>query len=155
MSVAVRRAETADVAALASLRWTWRVEEVGEQPAGSAEQYLDSMREWWTTHPDHAAVLAEESDAGTGVGMAWLAMVDRVPSPTGVRRRSAWLRSVYVRPEFRDRGIGAKMLALVAEIARTENCAYVAVHPSPRSTSLYQRCGYTPSEGLRELRLDR
>lgn len=155
MTLTVRRAVPADISALAQLRWSWRVDEAGEQPVGTREDYLDSLREWWTTHPHHVAVLAEEPDAEGAVGMAWLAVGDRVPSPAGVRRRSAWLQSVYERPAHRDCGTGRKLLALVAEIASAENCAYVAVHPSPRSTSLYERCGYAISEGLRELRLDR
>ncbi|MGI8722666.1 MAG: GNAT family N-acetyltransferase [Geodermatophilaceae bacterium] len=155
MTLTVRRAVPADSSALAALRWTWRVHEAGEQPVGTREEFLDSMREWWTVHPDHVAVLAEEAEAGRVVGMAWLALGDRVPSPAGVRRRSAWLQSVYIRPDLRGGGIGSGLLARVAEIARTEDCAYVAVHPSPRSTSLYERCGYALSEDLRELRLDR
>ena len=100
MSVTVRRAGVEDITALASLRWTRRVDEMDEQPWGSRAEYLDSMRQWWATHP------------------------------TG-------------------------MLGFVAELARTENCGYLAVHPSPRSTSFYERCGYATSEGLLELRLDR
>ncbi|MBA3367518.1 MAG: GNAT family N-acetyltransferase [Geodermatophilaceae bacterium] len=155
MSVAVRRAGGQDVAALASLRWTWRVDEMGEQPSGTREEYLDFLGQWWATHPDHVAVLAEQADDGDAVGMAWLAMGDRVPSPAGVRPRSAWVQSVYVRPDHRARGVGSELLALVAKIARTEKCSYLAVHPSSRSISLYKRCGYAMSEGLLELRLDR
>jgi len=131
MMLTVRRAAPADSSALAALRWTWGVDEAGEQPVGTREDFLDSLRQWWTTHPDHVAV-AEQAQAGRAVGMAWLALGDRVPSPAGVRRRSAWLQSVYVRPDLRGRGIGSGLLARVAEIARTEECAYVAVHPSLR-----------------------
>lgn len=154
MSVTVRRAGPEDVAALASLRWGWRVDEAGEEPAGTAAQYLQTMSDWWASHPGHVAVLAQPNDAPEAVGMAWLAMGDRVPSPAGLRPRSAWVQSVYVRPDHRDRGIGRGMLGFVADVARTENCAYLAVHPSPRSTSLYERCGYASSDGLLELRLD-
>ncbi len=154
MSVTVRKASAEDITALAGLRWTWRVDELGERPAGNHEQFLDAMRVWWATHPDHVAVLAHQGDEVSAVGMAWLAVGDRVPSPAGPRPRSAWVQSVYVRPDRRDRGIGRGMLALVAEIGRTENCAYLAVHPSPRSTSLYERCGYVMYQGLLELRLD-
>lgn len=154
MTLTVRRAVRADSAALAALRWTWRVDEAGEQPVGTRKEFLELMREWCAVHPDHVVVLAEEAEAGSVVGMAWLALGDRVPSPGGVRRRSVWLQSVYVRPDLRGGGIGSGLLARVAEIARTEDCAYVAVHPSLRSAALYERCGYALSEGLRELRLD-
>ncbi|MDQ3716407.1 MAG: GNAT family N-acetyltransferase [Actinomycetota bacterium] len=128
--------------------------EAGEEPAGTAEEYIQTMSDWWASHPGHVAVLGQPSDALEAVGMAWLAMGDRVPSPAGLRTRSAWVQSVYVRPGHRDRGIGRELLALVAEIARTEKCAYLAVHPSPGSTSLYERCGYAMYQGLLELRLD-
>ena len=154
MTVAVRRAGVADIAALANLRWTWRVDEGGEQPACTPEEYLDTIREWWVAHPDHVAVLAQDSDAGTAAGMAWLALGDRVPGPAGARARSAWLQSVYVCPDRRGRGSGAQILGFVDQVARTEGCAFVAVHPSPASASLYARAGYALSPGLLELRLD-
>ena len=71
------RASDDDVARLASLRYTWRVEERGERGLGATE-FESQLREWMHRHRDsHLGYLAVEEDVA--VGCAWLCVVDRIP----------------------------------------------------------------------------
>jgi GNAT superfamily N-acetyltransferase len=114
-------------------------------------QFASALRTWMEEHAaTHVAFLAY--DRGEPVGMAWLAMVDRVPGPEHFTRRSAYVQSVYVVEERRDRGIGARLISLLLDHARRLGAEYVAVHPSDRAFPLYRRLGFSDSDRVLELR---
>jgi GNAT superfamily N-acetyltransferase len=149
----VRRATVDDAHALARLRWTWRVDERGEQ-AASFEEFADRFRSWMIDHAEaHIAFVAE--NPGAAVGMAWLAVVTRVPGPEIWRRRAGLVQSVYVLPAFRDAGVGEQLVRAVSRQARDLSLDYLMVHPSERSFSLYRRVGFAESAGVLELSLSR
>lgn len=150
--VAVRSATATDARALAGLRWDWRVDERGER-AESFETFAAAFAAWMSEHErSHVALLAGDTE-GEAVGMAWLAVVHRVPGPQIWHRLAGNLQSVYVRPQWRNRGIGELLVAAVIEQARTLGLDYLSVHPSERSFPLYRRAGFAPSSGVLELRL--
>lgn len=151
----VRSAAAADAERLAALRWAWRVDERGESGLAWPD-FAAGFARWWGAHPDHLAWLAAPDGEPSGaVGMCWLAVGDRVPGPEVWERRNGWLQSVYVRPAYRDRGVGAALVVAASEAARRLGLDYVAVHPSERSFPLYRRAGYAPAPGVLELRLGR
>lgn len=150
-SASIRAAGPRDAAALASLRYRWRALEAGEsgldEPAYSA-----ALTTWLAEHErSHLAYLAEVG--GAAVGLAFLAVIERVPGPGRWLRQAAVLQSVYVVPEQRDRGVGAALCAALLDEAGRRGLDYVLVHPSARSFPFYRRLGFSGSEGLLELRL--
>ncbi len=90
----------------------------------------------------HLPFVAEVDD--DVVGMAWLAVVERVPSPERRRRHSGDVQSVYVLPQLRDRGIGGALLEAVLAEAGRLRLEHVTVHSSDRAVPLYQRGGFQP-----------
>ena len=90
---------------------------------------------------------------GIAIGMAWLALVDRVPGPEYFTRRSAYVQSVYVLPGERSEGVGTALMKAVLDHARHLSLDYVAVHPSERTFALYRRLGFTETDRVLELRL--
>jgi GNAT superfamily N-acetyltransferase len=150
--VAVRAASVDDASVLARLRWRWRVDERGEV-APSAEDFAAAFAEWFDAHAEtHLPFLAVRGTEP--VGMAWLAVVTRVPGPQIWQRLSGFLQSVYVVPEHRDSGIGARLVTAAIDAARSRGLDYIIVHPSERSFPVYRRAGFAESAGLLELRLD-
>jgi GNAT superfamily N-acetyltransferase len=67
---------------------------------------------------------------GGAIGMAWLALVDRVPGPEHFTRRSAYVQSVFVISPERSNGIATSLMELVLAYARDLFLDYVAVHPA-------------------------
>ncbi|MCA1823660.1 MAG: GNAT family N-acetyltransferase [Frankia sp.] len=154
MPFAIRRADSADAPTLADLQWRWRVTERSDEPAtSSANEFRDSLATWWGAHPGHRAWLAEDDD-GAAIGVAWLAVADRVPAPARAVRRHGWVQSVYVVPERRNDGVGAALMAAIRAEAIALDLDYVTVHPSTRSFAFYRRAGFADAPGLLEMRFE-
>jgi len=144
----IRPATLADARDLATLRWTWRVEEQGERGLTDAE-FTASFTDWFRSHRDsHFAFVAEAGDSP--IGMAWLALIDRVPGPGIWLRLAGYLQSVYIVPARRGEGIGSALVTAVLKEAADRGVDYVSVHPSRRSFALYQRLGFRSSDGVLE-----
>jgi GNAT superfamily N-acetyltransferase len=147
----VRAATAADASALGHLRFGWRVVEQGERGLDEVG-FITALAAWMKQHSDsHFPFLAELD--GHPIGMAWLAIVDRIPGPEIFLRRSAYVQSVYVVPEQRSQGLGGRLVAAALDHARTLGCRYVAVHHTERSTTLYRRLGFTDPARVLEIQL--
>lgn len=147
----VHRAGLDDAADLARLRYRWRVDEKGER-GGEPERFAADLRAWWEAYPStHLAWLARVD--GVAVGMAWLAVVPRVPGPEHFDRLAGNLQSVYVEPEHRGAGLAASLVAAVVGHARAAGLGYLTVHPSERSYPVYHRAGFVETGEVLELGL--
>ncbi|HUR77079.1 MAG TPA: GNAT family N-acetyltransferase [Acidimicrobiales bacterium] len=148
-----RIATTRDSAALAELRWTWRVEEKrgGELLEESRSAYLsrfvafmeDGLRNRWT------AWVAD--DGGRVASTIWVYRVPKVPSPGRPSRDFGYVTNVYTVPEQRGRGVGAQLLAAVTQWAHETGLEMLIVWPSDRSLDFYARQGFAPSQEMHEL----
>jgi len=144
MQVTIRKATPVDAAALATFRWGPRSEEDAETGTGRAE-FVASFSAWLVEHlPTHLPFVAELD--GAVVGMAWLAVAERVPSVDRRYRRFGDVQSVYVVPELRNSGIGAALLREVLAEARRLGLEHVTVHSSDRAVPFYERVGFGHDE---------
>jgi GNAT superfamily N-acetyltransferase len=131
MQVTVRRATPDDAAALARLRLA----------GGADPDYVDLFTSWMAAHAStHLPFVAV--DGVDVIGVAWLALTERVPSPERRQRRCGDVQSVHVRPDRRDRGVGAALIAAVLAAARELGLEHVTVHSSARAVRLYERAGF-------------
>ena len=142
----IRRAAIADTGALARLRWIWRTGERGE--VGLSQVEFETVLElWWGPREQtHVAYIAERD--GDAVGMAWLAVFDRIPQPRDVERVAGNVQSVFVLEAFRNQGIGGALVEAVIAHARARGVGYLMVHPSQRAYPLYARLGFTATRQL-------
>jgi GNAT superfamily N-acetyltransferase len=116
------------------------------------DEFRDAFVGWFGDHEQsHSAFVAELDDAG--IGMAWLATVERVPGPGKWTRLAANLQSVYVLPAHRGHGVGAALVTAALEDATGRGFDYISVHPSERSFPLYRRLGFRETDGVLELDL--
>ena len=144
--IVVRGAEPFETEAVAGLRWRWVVER-GGVPVVTREEFVASMLTFAAEHGrTHYRVVAVRS--GIVVGMAWLAVLPRVPSPRATRRASGDVQCVYVVPEERNANIGNKLMDAILDKARQLNLEHVTVHSSPEAIRLYERNGFTASSRL-------
>lgn len=130
---------------LAHLLWLHAsADEQGQQAVGA---FAVDLSTWWEAHAlSHHAFLAREG--GEGVGMAWLALVPRVPRPGTTARRWADLQSVFVLPQCRGRGIGSALVQAATAHALASGAATVTVQSGRRAVPVYERLGYASSPQL-------
>ena len=113
-----------------------------EQATGS---FADDLAGWWAEHArSHIPFIARDPGPDV-VGMAWLAVVPRVPRPGRLARLSADIQSVFVLPAQRGRGIGTALVRAVTDHAVGLGAAHVTVHSSEGAVTLYERLGFTSS----------
>jgi len=139
-------ADQADLGHLARLLW------LNAAPDQQAKQSVDSfavdLDAWWTDHYDsHLAFIARLAESEV-VGMAWLALVPRVPRPGVTTRRSADIQSVFVVPEQRGRRIGSALVQTASDHAFRLGASHVTVHSGRKAVPVYERLGFASSRQL-------
>ena len=110
---------------------------------GFLRQFVAWARENAASH--RCTVLAR---GGTVIGMAWLALVQRVPTPHAPQRTSGDLQCVYVVPGERNGGLGGRLIDAVLAHAGRLGLERVTVHSTPRAIPAYARHGFEPSPRL-------
>lgn len=142
----IRRADRSDIKGLARLVWLNAApQERGEQTVDSFEPDLAA---WWAAHAgSHHAFIAVDGTAEP-VGMAWVALVPRVPRPGVIDRKSGDIQSVFVVPEHRGQGIGAALVRAASEHAVRHGARRVTVHSGRSAVPVYERLGFTSSSQL-------
>ena len=147
-AVEIRLARQQDVAQLAELLWLHAAPH--EQDIQCVEAFVSDLRVWWARHDDsHLAFVAGGPEL---VGMAWLALVPRVPRPGSMARFSADIQSVFVLPEHRGRGVGSALIKRATEHALDLGVGRVTVHSGRKAVPVYERLGFASSSQLLELR---
>ncbi|MGH2357481.1 MAG: GNAT family N-acetyltransferase, partial [Candidatus Limnocylindria bacterium] len=75
--------------------------------------------------------------------------------PRPIRRSNSlgYVTSVYVAPEWRNGGLGSRLLAAAVADARETGHASLFLWPRERSIPFYRRAGFVPSTELHELPL--
>jgi GNAT superfamily N-acetyltransferase len=142
--IEIRQARPDEIAEVARLRWQWVLEVDGAAIDWAADgdgEYVRYFVDWAASHPDHRCTIVVRRDAI--IGMAWLAIGTRVPTPRAFERLSGDIQSVYMTPSERNRGLGHRLLADVVRQADELGLQHVTVHASPRSITAYERVGFT------------
>jgi GNAT superfamily N-acetyltransferase len=142
VAVAIRVAGTGDVDALAALRAE------REDP-----EFAARLADWLAAEGDRRTTwLAAVADEP--VGMASMLEYRRMPRPDRLDSRWGYVGNMYVRAEFRNRGIGSALLAAVIAAADDRGYARLVLSPSPEALPLYRRAGFVvPDEGAGDDRL--
>ena len=139
--IAVRTATPADISALAALRWRWALPEKTAQP--DALRDFSSALEQWMTLQREVSVCKIALLDGKLVGMAWLAVFDRVPNPDDLRRRSGDVQSVFVVPEHPGLGIGRRLMEAICETADNLESRKLTMDSNDKPVPFYEHIGFT------------
>ncbi|MEW2623257.1 GNAT family N-acetyltransferase [Streptomyces sp. NPDC048106] len=152
MDLVVRPARPADARELAVLRWMFKRED-HEAPPASARP-LEEAERWIRDRIGAGQWLGwvVESE-GEIRGHVFLCLVERVPEPYDDNVPIGYVTNFFVMPSHRNKGAGAALLDALKQHADRAGLGTLIVWPSERSTPLYRRSGFQPSEELLELPL--
>lgn len=145
VAMRIREATDADTEGLARLLW---LDTMGKVPdPGPAAAFTSELTAWWATHRHtHHAFIAE--DGGQIVGMAWVAVVPRIPRPGDTKRLAADIQTVYVEPQHRGRGVGSALVDEAARCGEHAGAIRVTVHSGRRAVPMYERLGFGSTRQL-------
>lgn len=149
----IKIASPAEVVQVGGLRWDSLRENNGE-PDQPREVFAHRFAGWAVAHAgSHTCFVAVCGADAAVVGMAWLAVVPRVPSARAFDRASGDLQCVYVVPELRSAGIGAELVRAVLRRAAEIGLERVTVHSSVGAVRLYERAGFAAEDVLLHVRV--
>lgn len=85
---------------------------------------------------------------GQLVGMLNLMIFERMPKPGKEPSRWVYLGNAYVLPEYRNAGIGSRLVQASVEFSQSINAARMVLSPSAESRGFYARLGFQAAEEL-------
>jgi len=144
--VRISEANADDVAGLARLLWLDTHDEEPSQQ--SVDAFAADLAQWWDAHQDSHVAFVARLLRPEIVGMAWVALVPRVPRPGATGRLSADIQSVFVMPEERGQGIGSALVEAASEHATHLGSLHVTVHSGRKAVPVYERLGFESSRQL-------
>jgi GNAT superfamily N-acetyltransferase len=148
----IRPATPADAGELAALRYEFRAAlDPSQEPAETFQQRCASWMASRLAAGAWRCWVAERE--GRIVGTVWLFSIEKLPNPVAEAEHYGYVSNLYVRPECRGSGLGARLLATVLETCEAERCDAVFLWPTARSRSLYLRHGFAEPQTLLERRM--
>lgn len=148
--VKIRLAKKSDIKALCHLRYHLYSED-GEATfslksyiKSASKVFLQSFNKKWL----HIVVEIR----GELVGCASIYKITTLPRPYKSKRDFGYLTNAYVKPEYRNKKIGSKILKEVIKYSKKNGFESIIVWPSDKAKSLYKRAGFSQTE-LSEIRL--
>lgn len=135
----------------ALMRWRTEVIEnvFGQKPD---KALLEANRQYYLEHmadDTHYAIVAayDGEDAGCGA----LCFSDELPSPDNPSGHCAYLMNIYVKEQFRCKGIGHAIVNALLKEARARNCGKIYLETTAQGRSLYASLGFRPLPDMLKL----
>jgi GNAT superfamily N-acetyltransferase len=140
--IEIRLASESDAETLAGLRYELRssFHEVVE----NEETFLARCSAWMNERlrqGNWQCWIAERQSIA--VGAVWAQLIEKIPNPVAEPEHYVYLTNFYVREEYRDQGLGSRLLATVLEWSRSKNAEMVILWPTERSKPFYLRHGFS------------
>ncbi|WP_261893408.1 MULTISPECIES: GNAT family N-acetyltransferase [Enterobacteriaceae] len=139
----IRKSIIAELPALAELRWALCSDDgETELPVDKSrfiEQFLKRERELEAMGNLINFVAEKDEELIGGIS---LILVNKIPSPYEINGCWGYVTNVYVRPAYRNNGVGRKLLSFVKDHAIADKCELLVVWPSDRSYPFYKRAGF-------------
>ena len=136
-----RIAHEKDFLQLARMRWDFRQESGEEKAAAGFERFIEICVAFLQKQSENYVYWIAEID-GEIVSHIFVNSVSLVPRPCRLDDSFGYLTNTYTKPEFRGKGIGAKLLSEVIEWGKQMDFELLLVYPSDESVNFYRRSGF-------------
>src|ERR1700729_1762933 len=140
----IRRAEDADLPAIARLRRESSAEQDGD---GADPAFEERFAAWYARESSRRITWLAEVD-GRLAGAMNLSVFERMPRPGHAPSRWGYLGNAFVLATYRDQGVGGQLLDAVLGYASENGFVRVVLSPSERSIPFYERAGFGPADAL-------
>lgn len=124
------------------------VDELGQNDTTDyVKQRLDADIELGLRVPHIRIFLAEYQGEGVGLSRGDILSADPI-FRLREDHRCGYVDQMYVRPDWRDAGVGANLLAMCEAWFRSQDIQHCLLHAAPRAIRFYARVGYQPNREM-------
>jgi GNAT superfamily N-acetyltransferase len=131
----VRVGDADDIDAIASLRSLWTA-------GARADIEFEGRMAAWLAGEDDRRTTWLAAVGELPVGMASLFEYRRMPRPGQPSSRWGYVSNMFVRADFRNRGIGSALMTAIITAADERGYARLALSPSTAALAFYRRAGF-------------
>lgn len=89
---------------------------------------------------NHLAFIASYDGRETGCGAVCL--TEELPSPDNPSGKCAYLMNIYVKDEFREKGIAHALVTRLIEEAKNRNCEKIYLETTAQGRPVYESLGF-------------
>ncbi len=151
-AVIIRAATPDDTPALALLRYRFRA---GREMANEPEaDFVRRAGAWMHTRLAQtnwrAWVACDGGAGGEIIGHLWAQVIEKIPNPVPEPEQIIYLTNAYVLPEWRNAGIGGRLMAAALAEFNTPDVYSVILWASGESERLYRRHGFNTPRRILE-----
>lgn len=139
----IRLAEAKDIKTLIKMRWDNTIEfaeskknESYEAFENECQMFLENAlnsNQWFIWVADNKGEISSH---------IYIELIQKVPRPGKVNYPFAYMTNVYTVPEYRNRGIGSKVISTINNWIKENKYEFVIVWPSDESINYYKKNGY-------------
>lgn len=152
MELKIRKAALNDVALLIKLRLDFLSDESGPLSGEQSESITAELNSYFPEHlakGDFIAVIAEQD--GCTASAAFLSIAARPANPSMPTGKAGTILNVYTYPEFRRKGLAAKILSMLIDEAGKQNVSIIDLNATADGKPVYEKLGFQaiPYTGMR------
>ncbi len=93
-------------------------------------------------------------DNGDIIANIYIQRIKKVPKPHKLHAEIGYITNVHTKEEYRNKGVGTKLLKEVVEWSKTSGIELLFLWPSKKSVPFYEREGFLEQNEIIELILD-
>ncbi|MED4205958.1 GNAT family N-acetyltransferase [Neobacillus mesonae] len=141
----IRLAEVKDIDQLAKMRWDFTIEYDDEKKV--VQNHFKTFMKECQIFLENAlksnqwVIWVAEADEKI-VSHIYIELIQKVPRPGRITYPFAYMTNVYTEKEYRNKGIGGKLLSTVNEWIKENKYEFVIVWPSEDGINFYKKNGY-------------
>ncbi|MBD5093804.1 MAG: GNAT family N-acetyltransferase [Subdoligranulum sp.] len=141
----IRLAEEKDYLQLATMKWQHSQEDDEDYGEGNLEgvvkqEFINSFVDFMKIQKSYTVFVVEENEVV--ISSMFVSIIPKVPKPNGKSKSIAYLTNVYTLKEYRNSGIGTKLLQYIKNYLKECACELVIVWPSANSAEWYKKNGF-------------
>lgn len=122
----------------------WRREVIfnvfGEEPSEVLMKHNEDYYKRHVTDGTHLAFIATSDGIDAGCGA--LCLTEELPSPDNPSGKCAYLMNIYVKDEFREKGIAHALVRRLIDEAKAGDCEKIYLETTPQGRPVYTSLGF-------------
>lgn len=139
----IRLAEVNDIDFLIDMRWNFTLEYRDNISEDEYNSFYDEYHQFLVNaikNENWYIWVAE--DNGIIISHIFLELIHKVPRPGRNTYPFVYMTNVYTLPEYRNKGIGSKLINKINDWVKEKKYEFIIVWPSDKSINFYKRNGF-------------